>query len=172
MATKEMSGRIAQQIQDTTHFLETTTSSWLGIKQIEVVKEVREEIHQTKVDIANLKEEIAGLTLVQGMIQSGKNKKLQIQLQKLHEEETEFMQVTQPWKDEMVDLAQKLETKLMEFRETQAIVGKLLEEQVTRESLEHAKGSVYEMTDVHNQLQDVYTQWYDKTNKIIEECKE
>ena len=45
-------------------------------------------------------------------------------------------------------------------------------EQVTRESLEQAKGSVDEMADAHNKLQDIYTQWYDKTNKIIEEHKE
>ena len=28
------------------------------------------------------------------------------------------------------------------------------------------------MDGVHNKLNDVYTQWYDKTNKIVEECKE
>ena len=82
------------------------------------------------------------------------------------------MCVTQPWQDELVDLAQKVETKLTEFRETQTIVGKMLVEQVTRESLEQAKGSITEMTDVHEKLQDVYTQWFDKTNTIIEEHKE
>ena len=46
------------------------------------------------------------------------------------------MHVTQPWQDELVDLAQKVETKLAEFRETHATVGKLLAEQVTKESLE------------------------------------
>ena len=63
-------------------------------------------------------------------------------MQKLHEEETEFMRVTQPWQDELADLAQKFETKPAKFRETQAIVGKLFAEQVTRESLEQVKGSV------------------------------
>lgn len=60
----------------------------------------------------------------------------------------------------------------MEFRETQATVGKLFAEQVTKESLEQVKGSVAEMVGVHDKLQDVYTRWYDKTNKIIEERKE
>ena len=69
-------------------------------------------------------------------------------------------------------MAQKVETKLADFRETQAIVGKLFVEQVTKESLEQAKGSVAEMASVHNKLQDVYTQWFNKTNKIIEEHKE
>ena len=51
-------------------------------------------------------------------------------------------------------------------------MGKLFAEQVTKESLEKVKGSVVEMAGAHNKLQDVYTQWYDKTNKIIEEHKE
>ena len=70
------------------------------------------------------------------MVQLGKSKKLQIQLQKSHEEETKFLKVTQPWQDELADLAQKVETKLAEFKETQATMGKLLAEQVTKESLE------------------------------------
>lgn len=72
----------------------------------------------------------------------------------------------------MVDLAQKVETKLVEFRETQATMGKLFVEQVTKESLEQAKGSVTEMTAAHDKLQDVYTWWFDKTNAIIKEHKE
>ena len=42
-------------------------------------------------------------------------------------------------------------------------------EQVTTESLEQAKGSIAEMNATHDKLQDIYTQWYDKTNKMIEE---
>ena len=62
--------------------------------------------------------------------------------------------------------------KLAEFKETQASMGKLLEEQVTKESLEQAKGSIAEMNTEHDKLQDVYTWWFDKTNRIIKECKE
>ena len=47
-------------------------------------------------------------------------------------------------------------------------MGKLFAEQVTKESLEQVKGSVAEMVGAHNKLQDVYTQWYNNTNKIIE----
>ena len=65
-------------------------------------------------------------------------------------------------------MAQKVETKLAEFRETQATVGKLLGKQVTKESLEQAKGSVAEMAATHEKLQEVYTRWFDKTNAIIE----
>ena len=65
-----------------------------------------------------------------------------------------------------------METKLAKFRETQSAVGKLFAEKVTRESLDQVQGSVAEMESAHNKLQDVYIQWYDKTNKIIEECKE
>ena len=82
------------------------------------------------------------------------------------------MQVTYPWQDELADLAQQVETKLAEFQETQATVGKLFTKKVTRESLEQVKGSVVEMEGAHNKLQYVYTQWHDKTNMIIEECKE
>ena len=42
-----------------------------------------------------------------------------------------FMKVTQPWKDELADLAHKLETKLTEFKETQSLVGKMLTKQIT-----------------------------------------
>ena len=45
-------------------------------------------------------------------------------------------------------------------------------EQVTKECLEQVKGSIAEMAPAHNKLKDVYTQWYNKTNKIIKECKE
>ena len=81
------------------------------------------------------------------------------------------MKVTQPWQDELADLVQKVETKLAKFKETQASMGKLLTEQVTKESLEQVKGSILEMNVEHDKLQDVYTRWFDKTNKIIEECK-
>ena len=93
-------------------------------------------------------------------------------MQKLREEETEFLQVTQPWQDELVGLAMQVETTLVEFRETQSAVVKLFTGQVTKESLEQVKGSIAKMEDAHNKMQDVYTQWYDKTNKIIEESKE
>lgn len=82
----------------------------MGIENIDAIEEVHEEIHQAEVDIAKLKEEIAGLMPIQQMIQSSKSKKLQIQLQKLH--------------DELVNLAHKVETKLAKFKETQATVGK------------------------------------------------
>lgn len=43
-AAKEIIGKIAHRIEDTINLLETTIESWLGIKQIDVVKVVREEI--------------------------------------------------------------------------------------------------------------------------------
>ena len=55
-----------------THLLETTTESWIGIEQVEIVEEVREEIRQTKEDIAKLKEETPDITPVQRMVQTGK----------------------------------------------------------------------------------------------------
>ena len=62
------------------------------------------------------------------------------------------MKVTQPWQYELADLAQKVETNLTKFKETQATVGKLLTEQVTKESLEQAKGSIMEMIVAHDKL--------------------
>ena len=44
-----------------------------------------------------------GLTQVQRMIKLGESKKLQIWLLKLREEEAEFLQVTQPWQDELAN---------------------------------------------------------------------
>ena len=82
------------------------------------------------------------------------------------------MKVTQPWQDELADLAQKLEMKLAEFKETQASMGKMFTEQVMKESLEQAKGSITEMNVEHDKLQDIYTWWFDKMNKIIKECRE
>jgi hypothetical protein len=41
--------------------------------------------------------------------------------------------------------------------------------QVMKESLEQAKGSIAEMNTENDELQDVYNQWYYRTNKIIEE---
>ena len=80
---KEIIGQIAHQIEDTTHLLETTTTSWLGIEQIDTIEEVCEETLQAEAEIAKLKEEIARVMPVQQMVQSSKSKKLQIQLQKL-----------------------------------------------------------------------------------------
>ena len=82
------------------------------------------------------------------------------------------MKVTQPWQDELADLAQRVETKIAEFREQQASIESMFSEQITRESLEQTKGSIVEMNVEHDELQDVYNQWYYKTNKIIEEKKE
>ena len=80
------------------------------------------------------------------------------------------MKVTQPWQDELADLALKVEMKIAEFKEKQASIGSMLTEQVTKESLEQAKESNIEMNVEHDMLQDVYNWWYHKTNKIIEEC--
>jgi len=51
-------------------------------------------------------------------------------------------------------------------------MGKMLTKQVMKESLDQAKGSIIEMNTEHDKLQDIYMRWFDKTNKIIEECKE
>ena len=92
--------------------LEATTTSWMGIVQINTIKEVCVDIRQVEANIARLKAEMEGLTQVQRMIKSGESKKLQIWLQKLREEETEFLQVTQPWQDDLADLALQVEAKL------------------------------------------------------------
>ena len=69
-------------------------------------------------------------------------------------------------------MALKVEMKIVEFKEKQALIGSLLIEQVTKEILEQAKGSITEMNTKHDKLQDVYNRWYHKKNKIIEEHKE
>ena len=40
----EIAGLVAYRVKDTTHPLETAMESWSGIEQIDVVKEVCEEI--------------------------------------------------------------------------------------------------------------------------------
>ena len=77
---KEVMEQITHRIADMAHLLETTIESWIGIKKIETVEEVHEEIRQTEAEIAKLKEETLGLTPVQQMVQVGKRKKLHIQL--------------------------------------------------------------------------------------------
>jgi hypothetical protein len=42
---KEISGKIEQRIQETMLLLEATTSSWMGIEQIDTIEEVRVDIH-------------------------------------------------------------------------------------------------------------------------------
>lgn len=68
LAANEVMEQIVYQINDTTHLLETTTQSWLGIEKIEAVEEVHEEIQQAEVEIVKLKEESSGLTPVQRMV--------------------------------------------------------------------------------------------------------
>lgn len=87
-AAKEIAKQISYRIVDTAHLLETTTESWMGIEKITIVEEVHEEIWQTEAKIVKLKEETLGLTPVQWIMQLGKSKKLQIQLQRLREDET------------------------------------------------------------------------------------
>ena len=82
------------------------------------------------------------------------------------------MKVTQPWKDELADLALKVETKIAKFKEKQVLIESMLTEQVMKESLEQTKGSIVKMNVEHDKLQNVYNQWYYKTHKIIEEQKE
>ena len=79
-AANEIVGLAAYRVKDKTHLLETAMESWSGINQIDTVKEVHEEIQQTKAEIAKLIEELIGLTPVQRMVHMGKRKKLQIQL--------------------------------------------------------------------------------------------
>ena len=44
LVAKEIIGKIAHRIEETTLLLETTIESWLGIEHIDVVEEVHEEI--------------------------------------------------------------------------------------------------------------------------------
>ena len=169
---EEISGKIEQSIQETAQLLEATTSSQMGIEQINTIEEVRIDIRQVDADIARLKEEMEGLTQVHRMIKSGESKKLQIPQQKLWEEETEFLQVTLPWQDKLADLTLQMEAKIAEFQETQTTVVNLFAGKVIKESLEQARGSVAKMDGAHTKLNGVYTQWYDKMHQIIEECKE
>jgi hypothetical protein len=53
----------------------------------------------------------------------------------LQEEETEFLKLTQPWQDELVNLALQVEAKLAEFQETQTKVVKLFVGKISKESL-------------------------------------
>ena len=133
---EEISGKIEQRIQETTQLLEATTSSWMGIEQIDTIEEVHADIRQVETDIARLKAEMEGLTQVLRMIKSGESKKLQIRLQKLREKETEFLQVTHPWQDELADLALQVESNLAKFQETQTTVVNLFAGKVMKESLE------------------------------------
>ena len=66
------------------------------------------------------------------------------------------MKVTQPWQDELANLAQRVETQIAEFKEQQDLIESMLSEQVTKESLEQAKGSIVKMNAEHDELQDVY----------------
>jgi hypothetical protein len=75
----------------------------------------------------------------------------------LWEEETKFLQVTQPWQDELVDLALQVETKLAEFWEIQTIVVNQFIGTITKESLEQVRGSIIEMDGVHTKLNDMDT---------------
>ena len=69
-------------------------------------------------------------------------------------------------------MALKVEMKFAEFKEKQVSIESMLTEQVTKESFEQTKGSIVKMNAEHDELQDVYNQWYYKINKIIEERKE
>ena len=169
---EEINGKIEQRIQETAQLLEALTSSQMAIEKIDTIEEVHVDIRQVELDIARLKAEMEGLPQLQQMIKSGERKRLQIWLQKLQEEETEFLQVSQPWKDELASLALQVEAKLTEFQETQTIVVNLFVGKVTKESLEQERGSITEMDGAHTKLNDVYIQWYDKTDQIVEECKE
>ena len=68
LVAKEIIGKIAHRIEETTLLLETTIESWLGIEHIDVVEEVHEEIRWAKAEIVKLKEATLGLTLVQQMV--------------------------------------------------------------------------------------------------------
>ena len=54
-------------------------------------------------------------------------------------------------------MAQEVETKFAEFKEMKVTMGNLLVEEVMKESLEKAKGSIVEMIVAHDKLKDVYT---------------
>lgn len=69
-------------------------------------------------------------------------------------------------------MAQRVEMKIAEFKEQQASIERMLSRQVTKESVEQAKGSIVKMSVEYDELQDIYNKWYYKTNKIIEERKE
>ena len=45
----------------------------------------------------------------------------------------------------------------------------MLTKKITIESLEQAKGSITEMNAEHDKLQDVYTRWFEKSDRIIKE---
>ena len=53
-------------------------------------------------------------------------------------------------------MAQRVEMKIAEFKEQQAWIVSMFSEQITRESLEQAKGSIVKMNAEHDELPDTY----------------
>lgn len=65
------------------------------------------------------------------MLKMGESTRLQIELQRLHVHEAEYLKALHPWQDEVSKIAIKVNAKLTEFQATQMTVASLLVEPPT-----------------------------------------
>ena len=63
---------------------------------------------------------------------------MQEDIQTLRAKEIEILKQLQPWQDEVSDMALSIESKLMEYKNTQQIITSLLEEPATADVVEAA----------------------------------
>ena len=67
---------------------------------------------------------------------------MQEDIQTLRAKEIEVLKQLQPWQDEVSDMALNIESKLMEYKNTQQTITSLLEESATVDVVEAAQESV------------------------------
>ena len=66
---------------------------------------------------------------------------MQEDIQTLRAKEIEVLKQLQPWQDEVSDMALSIESKLMEYKNTQQTITSLLEEPATADVVEAAQES-------------------------------
>lgn len=105
------------------------------------------------------------------MLKMGENKKLQGEFQKLRTREEEYLKTVQPWKEEVSEIALKIDAKISDFKATQNIVASFLEAFVTTELVDTVRECVDQIESDPAELKSSLAQFTTKVKKILNETK-
>ena len=112
------------------------------------------------------------LPAIENMLKMGETHKLQERHRKLCREEAHYLKIVQPWKEEVSQIALKVNEKVIEFKATQTTVVSLLEEPVSMNLVDSTRESVEKCKNDLAELHTSFTKFFVWVNIAIGKTKE
>lgn len=122
--------------------LEDASTSWQAMDEFDDLVAFCDEIHETHKEVDTISVSMKALLAIEKMLKMGETPKLQERLRKLRREEAHYLKIVHPWKEEVSQIALKVNEKLTEFKATQTTIARLQEEPLSAELVDSTRECV------------------------------